>query len=326
MTPGEYLVFGFFCTFDYSFDDADGATIALIPDMTKSSDLTTYRRIDVLPNTNGVGAGSGGPAENTPPGVFFGADYGIRYERTIPNLAMWKGNAGGTWDVPAAGDFNVNNFLAQAASWRPSTAQTTSVGAQTIPSSHTTHSHSTSRARRSSRASGEVTVAMGGGGQATVAEYGRRRQLPDRLHVRDRQRRQRPGRESGHAARRRLELRAVGADNSAQGGTAWNSLQGHFGLYLNLFRFSRLGAAGTGSDGARRRPIPVPAPEPDRPRSALSPGHPRPTTAHRSELVRDRGDPGPDRGGQRCPRRRLPEPATRSRMSVSVIRSSDRAS
>ena len=245
VAPGEYLVFGFFCTFDYSFDAADGVTIALIPDLTQKTDLTTYRRIDVLPNTNGVGAGTGGPAENTPPGVFFGADYGIRYQRAVPNLSMWKGNDTGTWDAPAAGDFNVNNFFAQAASWRPSTVQTTSVGAQTIPSSHT--SQFTFNVTSSSQfpSSGEVTVAIGGGGSATVAYTGI---VGNSLTGCTFQ----AGNSGAIAAGSLVTLLDVGWSfelmvpiNSAQGGTAWNPLQGHFGLYFNLFRFSQTAPAGT---------------------------------------------------------------------------------
>jgi peptidoglycan hydrolase-like protein with peptidoglycan-binding domain len=245
--PGEYLVFGFFCTFDYSFDNADGVTLALIPDIT-NTDPTTFRRIDVLPNTNGVGAGSGGPAENTPPDVFFGADYGVRYQRAVPNLSMWKGNPAGSahpWSSPGPTDFKVNNFFAQAASWRPSTVQTTSVGAQTIPSSHTTQFTFNVTSTSQFPPSGEVTVALGGGGQATVAYTGIvGNSLTGCTFA--------TGNSGSAAAGSLVTLLDVGWSfelmvpiNSTQGGTAWNPLQGHFGLYFNLFRFSQTAPAGT---------------------------------------------------------------------------------
>ncbi len=199
----------------------------------------------MLPNTNGVGAGAGGPAENPPPEVFFGADYGIRFQRAIPNLAMWKGNAGGTWNAPAAGDFNVNNFFAQAASWRPSTVQTTSTGAQTIPSSHTSQFTFNVTSTSQFPSSGEATVAMGGGGSATVAYTG---VVGNSLTGCTFQ----AGTPGAVAAGSLVTLLDVGWSfelmvpiNSAQGGTAWNPLQGHFGLYFNLFRFSQTAPAGT---------------------------------------------------------------------------------
>ena len=177
--------------------------------------------------------------------MFFGADYGIRFQRAIPNLAMWKGNAGGTWDAPAAGDFNVNNFFAQAASWRPSTVQTTSTGAQTIPSSHTSQFTFNVTSTSQFPSSGEATVAMGGGGSATVAYTGI---VGNSLTGCTFQ----AGTSGAVAAGSLVTLLDVGWSfelmvpiNSAQGGTAWNPLQGHFGLYFNLFRFSQTAPAGT---------------------------------------------------------------------------------
>jgi peptidoglycan hydrolase-like protein with peptidoglycan-binding domain len=271
---GEYLVFSFFCTFDYSFDDADGVTIALIPDMTKSGDLTTYRRIDVLPNTNAVGAGSGGPAENTPPGVFFGADYGIRYQRAIPNLTIWKGTGlsdttsppGAPWSSEPTDDYIDKNFVGQAASWRPSTVQTTSVGSQTIPSSHTTQFIFNINDGSQFPPTGEVAV----GGSATI-DY--TAVVPPSTSP--------PihgwqltgctfgaGTSGTVADGSAVTLQDLGWSfelmvpiNSAQGGTSWPSIQGHFGLYFNLFRFSKTAPAGTpfhaGSYAAQYRfPLP----------------------------------------------------------------------
>src|SRR4051812_28222790 len=48
--PGSYLVMGFFCSFDPTFDAADGITLAILPDFATKTH-TTARRIDLLPNT-----------------------------------------------------------------------------------------------------------------------------------------------------------------------------------------------------------------------------------------------------------------------------------
>ena len=140
---GNFLNFAFFCRLDYTFDAEDVLVIALRPQVS-NPDQTTARRIDIFPVYEAVGAdednGLGGPAgtpDDNPPGVPVGVNYHIRTNHTPQNIVHYRGQAAGDpWTTlnPDTSTYAPTNISVKTRSWLPPTpTQTTSVGAQVLP-------------------------------------------------------------------------------------------------------------------------------------------------------------------------------------------------
>jgi hypothetical protein len=163
VSPGHYLILGFFCTYDYSFDLQDGIVICLTPDET-GSDHSRARRIDLFPLRTNIGAGEASQPENTPNFQNPGDNYHARLDRAPRAATFYRGLSDGTWESIAV---TASNFHSRAASWVPSTQAATSVGTQTISS--TASPFNVSDGSRFPAGGGAFTAATTGGGTITVS-------------------------------------------------------------------------------------------------------------------------------------------------------------
>ena len=177
---GDYLMISAFCTFDYSFDTADGMTIAIIPDLT---DLKTQLRFDVAPITSaGVGAGfpigtNGDQGPNVPPLPSGDGDpFQVRFQRPVPNLIVRVGQDGTNDIWWRSVQFDPTAIQARAASWLPGSAPSLQTSAAfTIPNSHTTSFTiplNASPIGQKLPTTGEVIVTLQSGTTATVGYTG----------------------------------------------------------------------------------------------------------------------------------------------------------
>jgi hypothetical protein len=263
VAAGKYLAMAFFCSFDPTFDQADGITISILPDFA-TKDHHTARRIDLLPNTGGVGAGAAGggymgtgfdwlPPETPPAAPVVGVDHPLYYSRLNrqpPGVAFWQGTA--TNPAPTAppdtthrwDSIAVNNTYARAASWIPSTVSTATSGApQSVPnypSSFTLQVADVSQFPDS----GDIAFLVGGT-LATVSYTGRNTgsnqftgcKVSPYTPV---------AASSTVASGVTVQLLDVGWSvevllpvTAALGGANWADLTKNIGLYVNLFRFSQ---------------------------------------------------------------------------------------
>jgi hypothetical protein len=239
---GSYLAMGFFCTFDPRFDAADGITIGFLPNFAVK-DHTTARRIDLLPNSKNVGAGNTAGTDMIPGAA---KDYQARLNRTLNAApAFWKGVGANTdpdvdqtrWQSVA-----VNNVFARAASWHPTTPSTNATAGQTAPSTGAFTLAVTDTTQFPSF--GNLDVPISGGSTVTVTYTGKNDAAKTftGCHV--------AGGAGGAvdpagAVQAQdlawsVELLVPTTSGALGGGADWIDLQGHFGLYVNLFRFSEI--------------------------------------------------------------------------------------
>jgi hypothetical protein len=238
LDPGNYLAMGFFCSFDPSFDQEDGLTIAILPDFADTTH-TTARRIDLKPNTDGVGAGSGGAASDPLPGGV--TAYNARLNRDLPSITAYKG-VGPNTDPTAVSwsSIAVTNLAtaARAASWHPSTVATNAK-----PSQNVTTSTFTLAVDDVSQFpdSGNLTVPLAAGGTVTVAYTGRNTGTNTFTGCTIKL-----GSSTGAVDTvPTIQLQDLGwsvemliPKTVALGGADWIDIGGHFGLYVNLYRWS----------------------------------------------------------------------------------------
>ena len=249
--PGPYLVMGFFCTFDPTFDDADGVTIALLPDFATKTH-TTARRIDLLPLTDGVGAGPSGGGVDPIPGQ--AVNYNARLNRDLAAGITCLQGIGANPAPPAVDtrwqSIGVKNVHAKAASWHPSTVSTNAQPGQTVPTTgpisasppFTLQVVDVSQFPNG----GDLLVPISGGSPVTVAYTGRNTGTNTFTGCTVRKSTTGGGVDTGTAIQF-MDLgwsvevlipatKALGKVDPANDN--WIDLQGHFGIYVNLFRFS----------------------------------------------------------------------------------------
>jgi hypothetical protein len=126
IAPGDYLAVSAFCSFDMGFHLQDMVVLGFHP-AGQGGDRTKWRRLDIHPVHDGIGAGSGGSAaedEPDPPGL--GQHLRINKERS--GLQSRKGTA--THWANAA---TPNNFHVKCASWEPSAPNTSTTAPVTLP-------------------------------------------------------------------------------------------------------------------------------------------------------------------------------------------------
>jgi hypothetical protein len=251
VAPGAYLLLGMFCAFDPTFDDHDGVTIALRP--TRTSPHTDARRIDLFPNTLGVGAGvstatwptslPGDPPQPPPQPPLYRSRLGVDLRET----ACWKGKGANpapvSWPPPAPLTSRWDsiaapaNLWAKATSWQPATVATTAAGTQTWPTT-TLAVASVSQFPPS----GNLTVQVGGvdttiAYTGVVDTAGSKQFTGCTAHS---------GTAGGTiAAGSTVQLQDVGwsievliPTTTALGGAIWIDIAGQFSLYINLYRLS----------------------------------------------------------------------------------------
>jgi hypothetical protein len=139
---GSYLALSFFCTFDFSFDNADAVTIALLPGAPPygaQPPYTEQRRIDIYPVHNVYGAGGVGGTVQTLPGND-GYAYDARFGENDRGVDFWAGivptadpnNPAAPLDRWQSMSVIRRNFVVHTASWRPKTSSTTTSGSATV--------------------------------------------------------------------------------------------------------------------------------------------------------------------------------------------------
>jgi len=243
LAAGSYLALGFFCTFDPTFDAADGISIAFLKDFAVK-DHTTARRIDLLPNTDGVGAGAPGGGVDPIPGQ--AANYEARLNRDLAAVpAFWKGVGANTGPGTNWSSIAVDNCYAKAASWVPSTVQTTAGSGQTVPTTTVSASAPFTLAVVDVSQfpdSGNLTVPIAGNPAVTVAYTGRN--TGTNTFTGCTVRKLTTGGSVDTAAPVQLQdiawsVEVLVPTTTPLGGADWIDLQGHFGLYVNLFRVSQ---------------------------------------------------------------------------------------
>ncbi|HEV8460110.1 MAG TPA: hypothetical protein VGQ38_05320 [Gaiellaceae bacterium] len=251
VAAGSYLWLSFFCSFDPTFDTSDGVTISMIPDFA-TKDHHAARRIDLLPNTASGAPGTGFgmsqfdwlPPEN-PPSPFDPATAHPTYYSKLnrqPVVNIYKGidddGAGNVWT-----QINPTNVAAKCASWVPATLSTTTTADVVIPAAPTgAHAAPDIPVVDTTQfpASGDITGLVGGV-LVQIAYTGKTATSFTGCTV-----------AKGTAAGTLLngttvQLMDVGWSvellfpaTVALGGADWIDLQAHFGLYMNLFRFSKV--------------------------------------------------------------------------------------
>ncbi|HEX4525401.1 MAG TPA: hypothetical protein VH108_01510 [Gaiellaceae bacterium] len=243
LAAGSYLAMGFFCTFDPTFDEQDGLTIALRPDFAAAAH-TNARRIDLLPNST-AGAGPASAVIDTIPGA--PETYSARLNRDLFNApTFWKGagtNANPTdltqtrWTAIA-----VNNCFAKCASWHPNVPNTNAKPAQTVPSSPATVFTLAVDDVSQFPDTGNLTVPIVGNPAVTVSYTGR--DVPTNTFTGCKVKAGSTGGTADTAAAVELpdlswSVEVIIPTTAALGGADWVDLTGHFGLYVNLFRSSQ---------------------------------------------------------------------------------------
>ena len=237
---GSYLAMGFFCTFDPTFDAADGISIAFLPDFAAKTH-TTARRIDLLPNQP-AGAGPDDPVVDAIPGQ--ATNYFARLNRSLAAApAFWKGvgaNSGPDVDLPHWQSIAVNNCYARAASWHPTTVLRNAVAAQTVPSSTAAFTLTVADVSQFPE-TGNLTVPIVGNPAVTVTYTGRNLGTNTFTGCKVK-----AGTTGGtvdvavaiSAQDLSWSVEVLIPTTVALGGADWIDLQPHFGLYANLFRVS----------------------------------------------------------------------------------------
>jgi hypothetical protein len=243
VAAGSYLAMGFFCTFDPTFDEADGICVAILPNFATKTH-TSALRIDLLPNST-AGAGPASAVIDTIPGQ--ATNYYARLNRDLFQLpTFWQGvgtNANPTdltqirWQSIA-----VNNCFAKCASWHPTTMSVNAAPAQTVAS---TGSFTLTAAADISHFpdAGNLTVPLMGGSTVTVTYTGRNLGMNQFTGCRVKP----PGTPGGSVdPGPAIQLQDLSwsvellvPTTAANGGGSWADLSGHFGLYVNLFRVSQ---------------------------------------------------------------------------------------
>jgi hypothetical protein len=243
LAAGSYLVMGFFCTFDPTFDEQDGISIAIRPDFAAPAH-TNARRIDLRPNST-AGAGSAGGVDTIPGAP---VTYNARLNRDLfaaPTFYKGVGTNANPSDltVDRWDDAVVNNCVAKCASWQPSAPSTNATAGQTAPSSASTVFTLTVTSVDQFPDTGNLTVPIVGNPAISVSYTGRDTGTKTFTGCRVK---------SGSVGGSIDTATAIQApDNSwsveviipmtaALGGAAdWFDLTSHFGLYVNLFRVSQ---------------------------------------------------------------------------------------
>jgi hypothetical protein len=113
---GDYLAFSIFCSFDATFDDSDVVVLAFKP--AGSPPQTEWRRLDIHPVHNSIGAGLGSSAAaetDLDPGL--PGDYHVRIDKDPRTVNAWKGTGG----TPPWTTASPTNIFTRACSWRPTT-------------------------------------------------------------------------------------------------------------------------------------------------------------------------------------------------------------
>jgi hypothetical protein len=244
---GSYLAMGFFCTFDPTFDAADGITLAFLPDFATKTH-TTARRIDLLPNTDGVGAGP--PGGGVDPIL---ASVGGRLNRDLAaSPAFWKG-IGANNPPPAVeqrwDSIVVNNVYTKAASWIPASLSLTAAGGQTVPTTTVSASAPFTLTviddisnDSDFPTAGDLLVSIVGNPAVTVAYTGKNAGTKTFTGCTVRKMTTGGPVDTVTGGVQRLDVgwsvEVLIPTTQALGGADWINLTGHFGLYINLFRFS----------------------------------------------------------------------------------------
>jgi hypothetical protein len=243
LAAGSYLVLGLFCTFDPTFDEADGVCIAIFPDFATTTH-TTALRIDLLPNST-AGAGPASAVIDTIPGQ--ATNYYARLNRDLfQPPTFWKGsgtnlNPTDTTQVRWQ-SIAVNNCVAKCASWHPTTMSVNAASGQTVPSTGSFSLHAAADISHFPD-TGNLTVPLVGGSTVTVIYSG----VDNGTQTFTGCRLKPPGAtggsvDTGPAIQLQdlsWSVEVVIPTTSALGGADWADLQGHFGLYVNLFRVSQ---------------------------------------------------------------------------------------
>jgi hypothetical protein len=252
VAAGRYLWLSFFCSFDPTFDTSDGVTISMIPDFA-TKDHHSARRIDILPNNNATGApgsGFGGsqydwlPPENPPspfdPGTAHPTYFSKLNRQPVVNIYRGIDNdgAGNIWS-----QINPTNVVAKCASWVPATVSTTTTADVSIPAAPVgAHASPDVPVVDTSQfpTSGDL-AAIVGGTLVAISYTGKTATSFTGCKVAK-------GTVAGTWTNgSTVQLMDVGWSvellfpvTSALGGADWIDLLGHFGLYMNLFRFSTI--------------------------------------------------------------------------------------
>lgn len=248
VAAGSYLAMSFFCSFDPTFDTSDGVTLSLLPNYS-NKDHHTARRIDILPNTVTGAPGTGYmgtqfdwlPPE-TPPAAPTPTDHPLYYSKLNrqPVVSCYRGidinSAGEVW-----ADITPTNVFARCASWVPATVSTTTTASVSVPAAPTSpHTVPDIAVVDVSQfpTSGDLLVIVGGT-PVTISYTGVSGNTFTGCKVPK-------GTVAGTlASGATVQLQDTGwsvelliPTTTALGGADWIDLQGHFGLYVNLFRFS----------------------------------------------------------------------------------------
>jgi hypothetical protein len=250
LAAGSYLVMGFFCTFDPTFDAQDGISIALRPDFAAAAHANA-RRIDLRPNST-AGAGPSSVVLDTIPGspaAEPGAPpfYLPRLNRDLfAAPTFWEGT--GSNANPAEltqvrwTSIAVNNCVAKCASWHPNGPSTNAKPAQTVPSSAATVFTLAVDDVSQFPDTGNLTVPIVGNPPVTVSYTGRNVGTNTFTGCKVK-----PGSTGGTADTAvavqlpdlSWSVEVIIPTTTALGGGDWVDLTGHFGLYVNLFRVSQ---------------------------------------------------------------------------------------
>ena len=243
VAAGSYLALGFFCTFDPTFDDQDGISIALRPDFAAPAH-TNARRIDLRPNST-AGAGPASAVIDTIPGA--PQTYLARLNRDLfaaPTFFEGTGLNENPNDLTQVRwtSIAVNNCFAKCSSWHPNTPNTNAKPAQTVPSSPATMFTLAVVDVSQFPDTGNLTVPIVGNPAVTVSYTGR--SVPTNTFTGCKVKPGSTGGTADIAAAIQLpdlswSVEVLIPTTTALGGADWVDLTGHFGLYANLFRVSQ---------------------------------------------------------------------------------------
>lgn len=244
LAAGSYLVLGLFCTFDPTFDEADGICIAIFPDFATTTH-TSALRIDLLPNST-AGAGPVSAVIDTIPGQ--ATNYYARLNRDLfQTPTFWKGlgsnlNPTDTTQIRWQ-SIAVNNCFAKCASWHPTTMSVNAAAGQTVPSSTAAFTLTAAADISHFPDAGDLSVPLVGGSIVTVTYTGVDNGTNTFTGCKVKPAGTPGGSvDTGPAIKLQdlsWSVEVVIPTTSALGGADWADLQGHFGLYANLFRVSQ---------------------------------------------------------------------------------------